>query len=300
MLRRKGYNKTPVVLNPPPLTLSMFMRFHQFTPEYSAKERARFIEVHDRQVEGMLKKITELLVIVEEMHSRNRRPFYRVYPGVLHALTRLGIEKIDITKVTTPVNGLALEFPEETPFRAADQSIRNIAFVDLETRMIVEWITLEGKRGVTRFLRTCTTITDWLPQQGEADREILKSIMQVVFGVCMIPQSDTDLIEPLVLNRDKEKYAATGDPKYIDRAKRNGMNGWNLGRNIPTPEEMEEFREQSGEVGRKSPHWRIGHFRKLRPEDENSPPVITWVRETFVNKDLLKEVPHGYYGKETE
>ena len=289
------------LLNPVPFAFyHKAMRFQPFVPHYSAHERSRFMQTQDRMAAGPLKTITELIVIVEEIHSMNRRPFYRVYPGILHALTRLGIEKLDITKVKPPVNGLALEFPEDMPFCPVDQTIRNIVFVDLESKILVEWITAEGKHGIAQFPRTCTTITDWLPQQAEENREMLKPIMQVVFGVCMIPQSDTSLIEPLVLNRDKAKFAETGDPKYIDRAKRNGVNGWELGRDIPTPEEMEAFREQSGEPGRKSPHWRIGHFRKLKPEDENAPPIITWVRETFVNKDLLKEVPHGYYGKESE
>jgi hypothetical protein len=114
----------------------------------------------------------------------------------------------------------------------------------------------------------------------------------------MIPQEDSDLIKPLVLNRDKEHFESTGDMKYIERARRNGVNGWDVGRDIPTPEEMETLRQQAGEHGRKSPHWRTGYFAIRHTGEGRSVPVIRWIRETFVNKDLWKEIPQGYYGEE--
>ena len=73
---------------------------------------------------------------------------------------------------------------------------------------------------------------------------------------------------------------------------------WNVGRDIPILEEMEKFRQQQGEPGRKSPHWRMGHFAIRRTGEGHTDKTIVWIKETFVNKNLLKEVPHGYHGKE--
>ncbi|MDR0328626.1 MAG: hypothetical protein LBI05_10065 [Planctomycetaceae bacterium] len=59
---------------------------------------------------------------------------------------------------------------------------------------------------------------------------------------------------------------------------------------------METFRQQRGEPGRKSPHWRMGHFAIRHTGEGRSVPVVHWIKESFINKDLLKEVPTGYHG----
>ncbi|MCL2709266.1 MAG: hypothetical protein FWE95_00160 [Planctomycetaceae bacterium] len=62
---------------------------------------------------------------------------------------------------------------------------------------------------------------------------------------------------------------------------------------------MKALRQQHGEPGRKSPHWRMGHFAIRHTGAGRSIPVIRWIKETFDNKDLWKEVPTGYHGEES-
>jgi hypothetical protein len=246
-------------------------------------------------------KQTATIAVAEEIHAFHRRPFYRVYPGVTTGMLRLGIEKIDISKVHPPVNGLALEFAEGYFLRCGNVEIAALMIAEIgEELLFIEFVHADGNRGYVKFPRVHRLLLDWIETIPQVERDVMTPIMQIVFGVCMIPQSDTDLIKPLVLNRDKEKFEATGDSKYIDRAKRNGVHGWEIGRDIPTPEEMAAFREQGGEPGRKSPHWRNGYWAIRRTGEGRSIPIVRWIRETFVNKELWKEVPHGYYGKEAE
>jgi hypothetical protein len=268
----------------------------------NAKTRLNMIRAHEiipHQVDDQMAAFT----VAYEMHADNRRPFYRVYPGIMTALLRLGIEKIDISQIRLPINGLALEFAEGHFLRVNQFEISNLLAAEFDEEVLfIEFVHSDdrdgNKRGSLKFPRHHQSVLDWLETKPPVERDLLTQIMQIVFGVCMIPNSDSDLIKPLVLNRDKEKFESTGDMKYIERARRNGVNGWDVGRDVPTPEEMEILRQQAGEHGRKSPHWRTGYFAIRHTGEGRSVPMIRWIRETFVNKDLWKDVPQGYYGEE--
>ena len=274
------------------------MKFRQFVPEFDAKTRMGFAQAHGTPLQAHT--YTETMAVAQEMHAWSRRPFYRVYPGVMAALLRLGIEKIDISKIHPPINGLALEFAEGHFLRIDQLEITNLMIAELnEISLYIEFVHEDGKHGFIQFPRISQTILNHHKTQSKADQNLSTQIMQIAFGVCMIPQSDTDLIQPLVLNRDKDKFASTGDIKFIERARRNGVHGWEIGRDIPTPEEMKTLRQQQGEPGRKSPHWRMGHFAIRHTGEGRSVPVVRWIKETFVNKDLWKEIPHGYYDDKT-
>jgi hypothetical protein len=230
----------------------------------------------------------------------SRRPFYRVFPGVTAAMLRLGIEKIDVSKIRVPINGLALEFAEGHFIEGGHLDITGMLLVDLDNFLLVEFVYTSNQRGYFKFPREHQTVLDWIKGKSPVEQSLMSQTLQIAFGVCAISQSDTDLIKPLVLNRDKEKFEATGDEKFIERAKRNGVYGWEVGKDIPTPEEMEAFRKQAGEPGKKSPHWRTGYFAIRHTGEGRSVPVVRWIKESFVNKTLLKEVPTGFYGKEEE
>ena len=277
------------------------MKFRQYVPALDSKTRLKIANAHNMPhlVDDQMAAFTS----AQDIHASHQRPFYRVYPGVMTAMLRVGIEKINISQIRLPINGLALEFAEGYFLRVASIEIASLMAAEFgDNVLFIEFVHSDdrggNKRGSFKFPRNHQSILEWLPTILPLERDLMTQIMQIVFGVCIIPQADASLIKPLVLNRDKEKFAATGDPKYIDRAKRNGVHGWELGRDIPTPEEMETLREQHGEPGRKSPHWRMGHFAIRHTGEGRSIPILCWINETFVNKDLWKEVPTGYYGKE--
>ena len=270
------------------------MKFRQFVPALNARIRQN--AANSIGTPYGADNAEAMFTLAEEMHASNRRPFYRVYPGVVAAMLRLGLEKIDISNVHPPVNGLALEFAEGHFLRVGHLEIAGLMIAELGKKILfIEFVHSDGNRGQCKFSRVHQSILNGLQDNPEIERNLLTQIMQIALGVCMIPHSDTDLLKPLVLNRDKEKFAATGDVKFVDRAKRNGVHGWELGRDIPTPEEMETLRQQHGEPGRKSPHWRMGHFAIRHTGEGRSVPVIRWINETFVNKDLWNKVPHGYH-----
>ena len=273
------------------------MKFRQYVPTIDTKRRVGIINAHGSPYQA--DQNSEISAFAQEVHADNGRPFYRVYPGVVAAMLGIGIEKVDISKVRPPVNGLALEFVEGHFIQGDYFEISNLMITEISEEVLyIEFVHSNGNQGFFLFPRKYPSLIDYLKAEPDADQSMTNQIMQIVFGVCMIPQSDTSLIKPLVLNRDKEKFAVTGDLKYIDRAKRNGVYGWEIGRDIPTLEEMKTLREQHGKPGRKSPHWRMGYFAIRHTGEGRSVPILCWINETFVNKDLWKEVPTGYYGKE--
>jgi hypothetical protein len=274
------------------------MKFRQFVPEYNAASRETIGTRQQCDTNEQFALYQQ--VITEERFIRNRRPFYRLYPGITEALTKLGIEKHDVSKVHPPVNPLSLEFPIDHPLIAGTRKVVNILFMEDEddNNFFVEYRSHVDTFGVFHFHRDNKMIIHLMDKQTESDREVFKTILQVVFGVCMIPHSDTSMITPRVLNRDLEKFESTGDIKFIERARRNGVYGWDVGRDIPTEEEMEILRQQHGEPGRKSPHWRMGHFAIRRTGEGHTNKKIVWINETFINKDLWKKVPTGYHDDE--
>ena len=274
------------------------MKFRQYVPEYNATERET-IGMRQR-VETNEEIALYRQVVTEENFIQNRRPFYRLYPGITEALTKIGIEKHDISKIYPPVNPLSLEFPVDRPLLAGTRKIVNILFMEFEDveSLFVVYRSHIDTFGVILFSRENEQIIRLLDKQPESERQTTETVLQIVFGVCMIPHEDASLIKPLVLNRDKEKYASTGDLKFVERARRNGVVGWDIGKGIPTEAEMVILRQQHGEPGRKSPHWRMGHFAIRLTGEGRSVPVLRWINETFVNKDLWQEVPTGYHGDE--
>lgn len=274
------------------------MRFRPFVPEYDAVQREAIGTRPQHRTDEEIALYKQ--AVTEENFVRDRRPFYRLYPGVTEALTKLGIEKIDISMIQPPVNPLSLEFPEDRPLIAGTRKVVNILFMGFKSddSLFIEYRSHIDTFGVFTFPREYEQIERLMNNSTESDRATFRTILQVVFGVCMIPQSDTSLILPRVLQRDAEKFGTTGDPKYIERARRNGVNGWDVGRDLPTSEEMEALRVQQGVPGRKSPHWRSGHVAIRYTGPGRSIPILTRIKETFVNKDLLREVPHGYHGSQ--
>jgi hypothetical protein len=111
--------------------------------------------------------------------------------------------------------------------------------------------------------------------------EVTKAITRIYATLCLLGD-DNDLVERIVLNKDKEKYARTGDVKYVEKAERRGVRGWDIGKSV---ERMPHFRR---------PHFAIrwmGHGEPKRPE-------LRPIKGALVHRDKLSEVPTGYLDDE--
>ena len=103
--------------------------------------------------------------------------------------------------------------------------------------------------------------------------------------------NDRDLITPIVLAKDEQKYESTDDPdtkKWLeDRAARRAGRGFDIGKRLQQKKE-------------KSPHWRNPHLCLFWTGPGSKKPVIQMRSGAVVQRVSMAEVPTGYLGPETE
>lgn len=128
---------------------------------------------------------------------------------------------------------------------------------------------------------------DNIPQHASTDmgvrypNQIVTDVARLICTLCLMAE-DKELVEPIVLRADEDKFDRTGDMGLVEKAKRRGNYGFNVGRGI----------EVTPHVRAASPaalYW-VGKGRKI--------PKIRFRRGTVVHRRKLASVPTGYLDKE--
>jgi hypothetical protein len=117
-------------------------------------------------------------------------------------------------------------------------------------------------------------------------------LIKLILTICMLG-NDHSIIQPDVLSKDREAWEATGDWKYVERARRRGKNGWEIGRNIEEriAQEIEQETKKHGSV---SPHWRNGGPALYWTGKGGKIPEIHWRNGCVVNREKLITMPTGH------
>ena len=122
----------------------------------------------------------------------------------------------------------------------------------------------------------------WSSDMGVAYPDsLVKDVARLVCTLCLMSE-DKALVEPIVLKADEEKWESTGDMTLVDKAKRRGNYGFNVGRDI----------EVAPHVRSASPaalYW-TGVGRKV--------PKIRFRRGSVVHRKRMAQVPTGFLDKE--
>lgn len=128
---------------------------------------------------------------------------------------------------------------------------------------------------------------DNIPPHDSADigvhypDSIVRDVARLICTLCLMAE-DKDLVEPIVLRADEDKFDRTGDLGLVTKAIRRGNYGFNVGRNI----------ECIPHVRAASPaalYW-TGPGRKI--------PRIRFRRGTVVHRKRLASVPTGFLDME--
>jgi hypothetical protein len=128
---------------------------------------------------------------------------------------------------------------------------------------------------------------DNIPAHDSADvgvnypDQVVRDVARIVCTLCLMAE-DKDLVEPIVLRSDEDKFDRTGDLGLVTKAIRRGNYGFNVGRNI----------ECVPHVRSASPaalYW-TGPGRKV--------PRIRFRRGTVVHRKRLASVPTGFLDME--
>ena len=106
---------------------------------------------------------------------------------------------------------------------------------------------------------------------------ILHAVARIVCTLCLMAD-DPQVVEPVVLRDDEDKYEKNPDPALVEKARRRGNYGWHVGKSI----------EVSPHVRAACPaalYW-TGEGRKV--------PKIRFRRGSIVHRKKLAEMPTGY------
>lgn len=176
--------------------------------------------------------------------------------------------------------------------------------INSSTEMNVElWVRIDAEReiinGITTpiywdrnfrlypdktLLESFTVASQEVPSElSEAECKTTDRVLHIVGAVLLMAgnKDPCELISPVVLNADRDKYDLNKDTKYISKAKKRGVVGWDIGKNI-------EF----------SPHMRRPHFGLRWTEKGRTVPKIVPIKGCIVRRNKLTDVPTGFLSKE--
>lgn len=226
-----------------------------------------------------------------ELWKSERSPYYRIYPGVMEAMLKLNLDKLlDVGHGSFPfgLKTISLEIPSDY---WDELDCTSLIIVDCKKYYGITHQRLDGSYGYN--LVDLTTLRDHLKRFNS----ITHKFTQIIFGVLAIGDN-SDIVKPVVLKTDEKKYQLTGDEKYIEKARRRGVFGFEIGEDIPTKAQLKQMIKENEiaiEQGRKAPHIRSACLALVHTGKGRSLPKIIKRKGCFVNKDLLTKIPQGFY-----
>jgi hypothetical protein len=108
--------------------------------------------------------------------------------------------------------------------------------------------------------------------------ELVTDCIRLCCSLCL-QGNDPEIISPDVLAEDRLKYEESGDEKYIDKARRRGKVGWDVGRQIEV-----------------IPHYRRPHIALMWTGPGRAVPRIVPRRGSVVHRDVVEKLPSGFGG----
>mgnify|MGYP000930750447 CR=1 FL=1 len=240
--------------------------------------------------------IAELLAL----HEKGKRPFYKMWPGFLE-----NIEHMKLPETMPPLNigveSLELDFP--TTYTGI-QALTLFPFWEHDETKSGKMAWIICAQGDTRDDTFSTP-----PEPSDFGHIVVCSqhtvtgltpyMCRIIYALYLI-HDNPEIIRPIVLNKDKEKFESTGDKKYIEKAIKYGIVGHDVGRDIPTRAEIARMREENQTAllhGKVCPHIRCSHLQLYWTGKGRTEPKIKLVKEAFVNWENFKDIPQGYHDK---
>jgi len=242
---------------------------------------------------------------IEDTWVKLERPYYNCWPLAmsLAANTKL---TVPFSEVALPYKSMLLRFPQgNEPFSLG------VAMLywneDKRVFMVQGWFANSPDGILLREVYTDEELVeDWFQEiknsEFQADwiqKERLERFDDTVVSHAVVRLAvfigllahDIDMITPVVLAKDRQKYESTNDPavkRWLeDRAARRAGRGFDVGRRLQEQKE-------------KSPHWRNPHLALFWTGPGRTKPIIKIRSGAVVQRVSMAEVPTGYLGPETE
>jgi hypothetical protein len=128
---------------------------------------------------------------------------------------------------------------------------------------------------------------------GTRRREVLENCLRLIATVGLIANNpEENLLQYDVLSKDRAAFAKADDERreqLIDRARRRGKFGWNVGTNelfVGEVPKWSGYKEGGSGRERTHAHIRSGHLHAVRCGPGRRNAKIKWFRRTVVRPDL--------------
>lgn len=228
------------------------------------------------------------------------RPYFSVWPLASESFQGIRLNGVSLNSMRLPLGSMLIRFPiGNEPVVASSYAIRSFL---LE---VVNDPYSQSRRYLGASMEwhesSISSITKWsmvnefsenqemesfihnLDESQFPNRdEVFRFVIRHALAISLLA-NDPDLIEPDVLDRDREKWDRTHDSAIVERAHRRGKKGWVIGRHMDV-----------------SPHYRRAHFGLRWTGQGHAIPKIVPVKGAIVRRKKLSEVPTGYLDKEQQ
>jgi hypothetical protein len=237
----------------------------------------------------------------ERIWEQQRKPYYRVWPGIVPMLTRLNLA-FNSSLIRLPLPALCVRFPKiGNPLRfkhdEKEIDIRCMLMCEIKEGELLSILIDVGERhcdnGVELPVYTYRNfrrqdgldVEQSLRESGNNEysdagiiipADVISDCVRICCTLCLLEQ-DPSLIEPDVLSRDRLKFEETAAAKFVAKAHRRGKIGWNVGRRIEV-----------------IPHYRRPHLALVWTGQGRSVPKIVARRGSIVHRRQVEQVPTAF------
>jgi len=111
------------------------------------------------------------------------------------------------------------------------------------------------------------------------DTSLIRACVKLYCTLALMDH-ESELINAIVFNKDRRKYDETGNERYVEKARRRGLVGWEIGRHLEV-----------------IPHYRRPHYGIRHTGPGRKIPKIRPIRGSIVHREKVGDVPTGYQGK---
>jgi hypothetical protein len=243
---------------------------------------------------------------------RSKRPYYRVWPSIIPALLKVDLDRVMTTSLNIPsgLRTLAIYLPKGHELQFGDLKATSILLAKI-------WIAKESKElpfeerlkyyrdhpeqvtnGIMILVDSGNKFADFdylkfrqregvsiNEEVNEIETDFPANILKLACTV-MLLENDPELISEDVLADDRYRFDNSNDPdlkqRLIDKARRRGKIGWDIGKVMHT--------------GNVNPHYRHPHFAIRWTGKGRTVPKLSWIKGSFVKREKMLELPSGYEG----
>lgn len=219
-------------------------------------------------------------VLAEALYISCMRPFYRIYPAVVKCLQHTSLQ-IAPNQIVMP-EAIAVLLPVGHEMKIEDGLLRSMIICSRHPGgefMISYQYNKPADVEIHTGIALCNDSRALISSASELIDAKNKRILSLSVGISLLAK-DERFAEPILLRRDAgRKLDAESLKRAIKRAKRNGVNGIDIGRCLDI-----------------SPHVRRPHFGIRWTGEGKTVPRLVPIKGCVVSRDKLFPIPTGYLG----